>query len=204
MAQLKTLLRFVKEREAIRLRKVVSFDANTVARFWSHVHKLGTGCWIWAPVERDGYGRFCGWAAGKRIWSLKAHVYSYALHFPASRQQLLRCRTSGSRFLVCHSCDVPLCVNPDHLWLGPQSDNMKDMNNKGRRVPPDFSGSNNPMWGKTHTPKTRKMLRKTWLGKQRTVDTRQKMRQAWTPARRLAQVEVMRNRAAGRRELHRG
>jgi len=44
---------------------------------------------------------------------------------------------------VCHSCDNALCVNPDHLWIGTQADNMRDMIRKGRRA--DFSGSKHGM-----------------------------------------------------------
>jgi hypothetical protein len=39
---------------------------------------------------------------------------------------------------VCHSCDYPLCVNPDHLWLGTPKDNLQDSHKKGRKKPPAF------------------------------------------------------------------
>ena len=42
---------------------------------------------------------------------------------------------------VCHHCDTPACVNPDHLFLGSQKDNMDAMCAKGRRAVPENAGS---------------------------------------------------------------
>jgi hypothetical protein len=60
------------------------------------------------------------WFQGK---SRAAHVVSYILH----KRQL-------SYFCVCHSCDNSLCINPNHLFLGTQVDNLNDMRIKGRGV----------------------------------------------------------------------
>lgn len=47
--------------------------------------------------------------------------------------------------MVLHKCDVRNCVNPDHLYLGTQSDNMRDCRDRGRRFQPEIRGEKNPM-----------------------------------------------------------
>lgn len=93
-------------------------------RFWSKVDKSGS-CWIWMGlIDENGYGRFMTRdASGKRHRSL-AHRVSFALLTgidPAGR-------------VLRHSCDTPLCVNPHHLLLGTQADNMADMVRRGRQA----------------------------------------------------------------------
>jgi len=106
-------------------------------RFWPRVNKdgpvhptLGTKCWLWTGGQRNGYGAF--WNGSRDI---DAHRFSYELvHGPIPPAP----RTSPVH--ICHRCDVPLCVNPDHLFLGTAADNMRDMAAKGRSL----SGEDNP------------------------------------------------------------
>ena len=89
-------------------------------RFFEKINKTSFGCWEWtAATRKDGYGVF-GVATSK---SMLAHRYSYALHYGSFKKSLL----------VCHKCDNPKCVNPEHLFLGTHQDNMDDMREKGRR-----------------------------------------------------------------------
>ena len=91
-------------------------------RFWSKVKKTD-GCWEWtAYCIKGGYGHYR--YEGK---SILAHRFSYMIHHPLTID--LR---EHPKLQVCHKCDNPKCVNPAHLWLGTHTDNMRDMETKGR------------------------------------------------------------------------
>jgi len=100
------------------------FDFYTVARFWSKV-SVGrpTECWTWAAANSDaGYGRFK--IAGKLE---SPHRLAYTMYYGENLQ--------GEGYhgnVVMHTCDNPRCVNPAHLQVGTQSDNMQDCVAKGR------------------------------------------------------------------------
>jgi len=78
----------------------------------------GSGCWIWeGSLCGDGYGKshFLG-----KVY--RANILSY----------LLRVGEIPQGMFVCHHCDRPGCINPEHLFLGTPKDNSQDMVKKGR------------------------------------------------------------------------
>jgi hypothetical protein len=76
------------------------------------------GCWIWnKSITSNDYGKA---TYLNRSW--RAHRLSYTL---------FKGEIPGNQF-VCHKCDNPRCVNPEHLFLGSATDNMQDCVNKGR------------------------------------------------------------------------
>ncbi|KKL48214.1 hypothetical protein LCGC14_2327750 [marine sediment metagenome] len=88
-------------------------------RFESKYIKDPSGCWLWhAGVTSSGYGAM--YVSGKMEL---AHRIQW---------ELINGNAPGELF-VCHHCDVPRCVNPNHLFLGTQKDNIQDMVKKGRR-----------------------------------------------------------------------
>lgn len=77
-----------------------------------------SGCWLWTGTADKGmYGMFWN---GKTM--VRAHRFSYEMHFG----------TVPTGLHVLHRCDTPICVNPNHLFLGTQADNNKDRDTKGR------------------------------------------------------------------------
>ena len=93
-------------------------ETDVEGRFWSKVDRSADGCWPWRGCRgRDGYGAVT--IGGRK---LRAHRYSYSICVGPI----------PSGLLVLHSCDNRVCVNPAHLSVGTQKDNMRDCVERGR------------------------------------------------------------------------
>lgn len=113
-------------------------------RFDSRVyHEANTGCWLWGgAVSSMGYGNaYAGVNGERKQWA--AHRLSWIRH---------NGRVPERTEFVCHTCDTPACVNPDHLFLGTPKENTQDMMRKGRRVAPVIK---NRACGERHGSKTK-------------------------------------------------
>lgn len=116
---------------AIKRKSVISCSVQCEFRinisreksFNSKIVKDQNGCWIWiGHRDKDGYG-VMAWG-GRGSQPIRAHRFSYE-------------RNKGKipeGMYVCHSCDCPSCINPDHLWLGTAKENYNDSKNKKRNT----------------------------------------------------------------------
>ena len=111
--------------------------------FWSRVNKEPNpkGCWLWIgpklkPSPGD-YGMF--YIERKKIL---AHRASW---------EIAHGEPPPSHLCVCHTCDTPSCVNPDHLWIGTHGDNARDCSRKGRHfshLHPELLPSGDTHWSR--------------------------------------------------------
>lgn len=114
------------------------------ARFWAKVNKNGPvpshrpelgPCWVWTGfrLRTFGYGQvFARWELGKTI-TILAHRASWILNVGPVPDG--KC--------ILHKCDNMGCIRPIHLWTGTLQDNIRDMDNKGRRTEKRAKGEDN-------------------------------------------------------------
>lgn len=101
-------------------KEISNYEQPVVEKFWALVDKrTADECWLWqGKLTTTGYGYVQIYKQEK----FTAHRVAYFLHYK---------KQPGDLF-VCHKCDVPLCCNPHHLFLGTQKDNRVDCKQKGR------------------------------------------------------------------------
>lgn len=94
---------------------------DPVSRFWDNVEKQPDGCWIWKGTKAGaGYG-----ALKVNSVMVSAHRFSWELHHGENLSR---------ETYLCHRCDTPLCVNPEHLFKGDAAVNTADRDAKDRQA----------------------------------------------------------------------
>jgi hypothetical protein len=106
---------------------------DLIERFWSNVKK-SEGCWIWTG-RRSWNGKYGSFFLSSlpRNHSILAHRFSW---------EIVNASEIPRGLDACHSCDTPLCVRPNHIFIGTRKQNMQDAVRKGRFHSP--KGETNP------------------------------------------------------------
>ena len=112
----------IKDKEAVYQRLVKHITINKTSN-----------CWEWNGSKRGGYGRMIiGSRTDGTRKSVSAHRVSYELKYGEIPDGIE----------ICHRCDNPCCVNPEHLFAGTRQDNIDDRQRKGRNI--TFVGEEQP------------------------------------------------------------
>ncbi len=120
---------YTKTRPAVRFMSMVNMDGPS--------HPQYGKCWIWTGARLKGKYDYGVFTIGRGQGVVRSHRFAWSYVHGDIPEGMF----------VLHKCDRPCCVNPDHLFVGNQKDNMDDMQSKGRRAVGDLvssKGEKNP------------------------------------------------------------
>lgn len=137
---------------------IIGFNMINKDKFNLKVLKVSCGCWLWMGHSRKGtYGDL-------KIDGKYKQAHRVSL-------ELYKNKTIPTGNIVCHKCNIPSCVNPDHLYIGTHKDNAFDRRAAGTHLEgvnhPMYGlrGKDSPNYGKKRTKATRLELSKGKIGK---------------------------------------
>lgn len=101
-----------------------------IDRLSRYIPEPNSGCWLWEGAvasARKPYGRL---TIGSKYLGTRRFIGAHVLSYQVFRGDV------PAGMYVCHRCDTPACINPDHLFIGTHQDNFDDCRRKGRTVYP--------------------------------------------------------------------
>jgi hypothetical protein len=98
---------------------------NIIDKFNKRI-QVTPSCWIWKGYTNGRYGKF---------YSVSSNVYAHRFSYETYVGEI------PIGYVICHRCDNPLCVNPDHLFAATQLENIADCVNKGRQAKGEHKGN---------------------------------------------------------------
>lgn len=158
------------------------FNTRQLSNFLKKVDKT-SNCWNWIGYTANGYGKVC---IGGKVYF--AHRISFYIH--NRKIEPLKKELGARGQILMHLCDNRKCVNPNHLKISTQRENMLDAKNKGRKWNGEMSGEKNPKaklkWSDVYKIRENTFSVRDFMKQYRNIDRSQyysiKNFKSWIPA----------------------